>query len=203
MNYYLPCECGRCLSIAATAAGSTAVCDCGRSLLIPKLSGLRLSVGQEAYGRNTPGTIAQMIRSGELPSGEICDVSGQFTKDIAIFCVECERVRVRGERWDATGERMFFAAMFRLFFLGLIGALVSHIIVPFRRSNRESNAPQEHGHQVVVQVPLYVCSPSHVRLKRRSQRYLKRLLSQIPIYATLLKEYPEATVSFVKSVPHD
>ncbi len=201
MSCSLPCECGRCLSIAATAAGSTIVCDCGRSLLIPQLSEFRSAAGQEAYGRNTADAIAQMVRAGELPSGEICAISGQPTKDVAVLCIECERVRVRGERFDAS-ERMFFRTMFRLVFLGLIGTLLSCIIFPFRRSTRKSDAPEERGNQLVVRAPLYVCCRLHGQLKRGSQRYLKRLLGQTPTYATLLKEYPEATVLFAKSVPH-
>jgi hypothetical protein len=202
MNYSLPCECGRSLSVAATAAGSTLVCQCGRSLLIPQLSKLRLSAGQEAYGRNTADTIARMVRSGALPSGEICAVSGRLTQDIAVLCIECERVRVRGEQLDPS-ERMFLATMLRLVFLGLIGSLLSCIIMPFRKSTRAAAPPQERGRQVVVQAPLYVCSSLHARLKRRGQRYLKELLGLIPIYATLLKEYPEATVLFARSIPHD
>jgi hypothetical protein len=140
-----------------------------------------------------------MIRDGELPSGETCAVSGEPTKDIAILCIECERVRVRGDRLDLS-ERMFLAAMFRVVLLGVIGTLVSSIIAPFRKSTRVS-APRENGRQVVVQAPVYVRSALHARLKKRSQVYLKRLLGQTPIYACLLREYPEASVFFAKSVP--
>ena len=74
-------------------------------------------------------------------AGKSARISGQPTKDVAVLCIECERVRVRGERFDAS-ERMFFRTMFRLVFLGLIGTLLSCIIFPFRRSTRKVRRTQ-------------------------------------------------------------
>jgi hypothetical protein len=52
MRYLLPCACGRQIPISTTQAGETLVCECGRSLMAPKLRELRQL--PEAPGEDLP-----------------------------------------------------------------------------------------------------------------------------------------------------
>ena len=43
MEYRLPCECGRKVTVTESSAGSSVPCDCGRLVAVPALSELRHS----------------------------------------------------------------------------------------------------------------------------------------------------------------
>lgn len=65
MRYLLPCECGRKVPVAATQAGETVVCECGRSHVAPKLRELRqLESHQEA--ETAPRRAGWSTRQGVL-----------------------------------------------------------------------------------------------------------------------------------------
>ena len=186
MNYIAPCECGRNVTVGATQAGSTVLCECGCSLTVPSLSELRASAGQTTYAVSTLGRIRRMIRDGELPCGDLCTLSGRRTKDTFVLRVECERVWTRGSQSDCM-DRAFFGFLF----FGWLGAIIGW--------GKEERRPQELGRKTTIEVPLRVCSEFHGRLARkRRQRYLKNLLRQVPVYAALLDEYPQAVVLPVK-----
>ncbi len=67
MSYSTACECGATHAVAATQAGTTLRCACGRSVTVPALSVLRQAAGQTPMPLNTVERIRAMIRDGELP----------------------------------------------------------------------------------------------------------------------------------------
>ena len=185
MHYFVPCECGKNVAVAATQAGCMLRCECGRSLTVPPLSGLRALAGQEAYRPSTIALIARMIRNGELPWGDTCALSGRPTKDAFVLQIECERVWTRGSGLDSA-DRAFIGFLF----FGWIGLFVGW--------GKAEKPRHESGRETVIEVLLRVCSEFHDKLQRRRQRYLKSLLRQVPVYATLLDEYPGAVVAPVR-----
>ena len=195
MSYSVTCPCGKRCDVAATAAGSTIACDCGRPVPVPALSELRLSAGQEAYDRGTAGQIAGMVRRGALPVDELCCISGRSTQDVAVFCIACERVQVRHSGLDLTDRTIL--GWLVLGWLGIIAGWIGSMFA----WKKKPKPIREHGREVVVYAPVRISEEYHPSLKRRSQRYLKDLLKNTPIYAALLKEYPKATVSIVKAMP--
>ncbi len=74
---------------------------------------------------------------------------------------------------------------------GWIGAIVGWV--------QKDKLPEERGRETYVDVPLRVSADHVSQLKKGSQASLKRLLRQVPIYDTLLEEYPEAVVVVTKS----
>ena len=110
MNYHAVCECGHSLPVTADQAGSEVVCGCRRSVRVPRLSELRNAAGEGAYESGILDTIRRMAREGRLPVGNVCQLSGRPTSDVARVLVECERKWVRGPRRTTSG----------LFLLGML-----------------------------------------------------------------------------------
>jgi len=108
-NYSVECACGESNAVAQSQAGSTISCSCGQSLEVPRLSELRQSAGEQAYESGIMDVIQRKVASGELPSNDICLVSGLPTKDILWVNVECERKWFRGRdesKWGIPLRRL-------------------------------------------------------------------------------------------------
>lgn len=173
MPYSVTCQCGRVLAVAASQAGSSTECRCGRQLDIPRLSELRSAAGETPIPLNTVERIRAMIRQGELPVGDVCPYSGRPANETVYFDVQCERTWVRRR-----GPKFFFG------WIGLLMAL-------YHDGPRE-----EFGRETTIRVPLRIAGEARGQILRmRSQSKLKRLLLQTPIYGELLREYPQASVS--------
>jgi hypothetical protein len=125
-----------------------------------------------------------MISEGTLPPTRECVLTGRVTDDIVKIRVECERVWKRGP-----GKGRWAFAVFSVLILPFwpVWALLSWALLDERR--------EDLGHNIVVQLPLRVCGECHSRLRRLSQRRIRRLLREVPVYAQLLAEYPGARVS--------
>jgi hypothetical protein len=135
--------------------------------------------GRDAYEAGVINTIERLIRTGQLPYGDTCALSGWPTKDIFELLVECERPWVKRVGGTALP-------------LQILVALISPILLFWRGEVRA----ETHGRETMIRVPLRVRQEHHGRLRRtRSQRKLRRLLRTVPIYARLLDEYPEAYIS--------
>jgi hypothetical protein len=188
-EYSISCECGKSHPVSATQAGFTLGCSCGRTLDIPTLSSLRRSAGESAIPTTKVDEIQAMIRNGELPAGEVCPYSGRPADDTILFHVRCERPWIRGN------ETMGPAAIFVYYlFFGWIGALIV--------ANR-TQPLEELGRDTAVEVPVRISSQARPRLMRmRRQRSLKAILRQTRVYAELLRDFPEATVSVVRTNAH-
>lgn len=184
MGYTVTCQCGATIAVSATQAGITLACRCGRSVGVPSLSRLRQQAGEGPYPRNIPETIAAMIESGELPAGDFCAVSGFPTKDTLLLDIQCERKWVRGSRSNDLEGVVFWWLLF-----GWLGALIAY--------DRAARPYEELGRETRVRVPLRVRADYQPRVRRASQRKLRKLLRTVPVYADLLREYPGSVVTVV------
>jgi hypothetical protein len=180
--YSVKCDCGASHHVTATQAGSAIACSCGKSVNVPTLTLLRRSVGETAAPLNTIELIRAMIRDGTLPDGKICPYSRRPANDTILFNVECERSSVRG------GEPLDMGKMVTYVFLfGWIGALIA---------SRKSQPREEFGRDTSVTIPVRISSDVRDKIVRlRRQRKLKSLVSETPLYARLLHEYPAARVT--------
>jgi hypothetical protein len=182
MNYSVTCGCGRIRAVEATQAGSTLKCACGRSITVPLLSTLRSTAGENAIPLNTIDTIREMIRRGELPSGEVCPHSGRRADSTVYFHVQCERMWVRGN--DSTN---IGSTIVHFLLLGWMASLFASL---------KSRPLEELGRDTSLELPLRISSEVSATIMRmRRQKTLKRLLRSTPIYATLLDEFPEGAVT--------
>jgi hypothetical protein len=181
-RFSLDCRCGRTVTVAAAQAGSTVRCDCGAEVTVPSLGRLRELSGKDRYESGTGDTIHRLIQEGELPAGRACAFSGEPTDDVLPLEVLVPRVFKRPE-----GEEEQVLATFGLlgyFFYGLF---------------RHPEIVEEHA--IKVPTPLRVAGWHHPKVRRISQRRLKRLLRTMPVYAKLLDENPYARVSVAGRAP--
>jgi hypothetical protein len=67
MDYHLPCECGRTLTVSERSAGVSLECTCGRSVKVPNLGELRTLTPtldedeRKAAAGMTPGQVAVAV----------------------------------------------------------------------------------------------------------------------------------------------
>ena len=185
-RYTVFCICGKSHDVSATLAGSAFTCSCGGPVEVPKLSSLRESAGESAIPANTIETIRSMIRNEELPEGSVCPYSGRPANETIFLHVQCERIWTRGRDSTDTGH-VFLAFII----LGWIGALIATIRPQRRRVL---------GRETFIDIPIRISSDVRARLLRmRRQKKLKAMLHQTPIYSQLLHEYPNATITPIKS----
>lgn len=71
MQYLLPCECGRKIPVAASQAGETVVCECGRSLSAPKLRELRQLDTQTIEDDSPRGAAWSPLQGGLFVAGAV------------------------------------------------------------------------------------------------------------------------------------
>lgn len=184
-EYVIYCECGKQLFVSPRQAGSQVDCTCGRFVKVPNLSALKKSAGESV--QTTIEHIETMLRKGELPYGDVCPVSGRRTDDSIYFHVQCERVWVRGGDSVNYGKVIAYYLLF-----GWIGAFIA---------SKNMEPLQELGRDTHITIPLRISSEVRSKLLRtRHQKALKSLLKQVPVYAKLLQEYPNAVVTPDQSV---
>lgn len=182
MSFTIECACGRTTSVTASQAASLVPCACGKLIEVPALSRLRQSAGQGAYETGIIDTIRRMIDEGTLPAGRVCAISGDPTSDSYELYVQCESPSIKG---TITGHSV--ADFFLMF---VLPSVQLHYWTTMDEERREV------GYDRGVTVPLRVCRQCHDQLRRmRSQWRLRRLLETVPIYAQLLREFPDARIS--------
>jgi hypothetical protein len=175
MTIPLACSCGQTVSVELAQAAGETTCKCGQVIRIPSLSKLRELSGKGAYDAGVIDTINRMVRSGELPAGDRCALSGEPTGDTIELYVQAEKVSEVGA--SVAGA-----------------ALVAVLCSPILALAMVINPRREVGRDTTVATPLRVAGKYHRRLSRSGQRALKRWLQSVPIYAQLLKEYPHSRV---------
>jgi hypothetical protein len=185
-TYSVDCPCGASVAVAATEAGSTKVCRCGRELRIPRLSQLRVASGLDPGESNVRDTIERMIRQGELPAGQRCHVSEFPTDDVLWFDVQCERAYQKG----AASRRWMGLFTFLSFFT--CWPIMLFMWLMYR--DHSAATVERVGRDTVIGVPLRISRESAAAVKKMSQSKLKNLLRQVPIYERLLATYPEARI---------
>ena len=183
MEYSVECECGKRLAVPSTAAGSTVQCTCRRSVAVPPLSQLRQSVGHGAFEAGIIDTIRRLIAEGQLPPGKNCLTSGIFTDDTADVIVHCERIWKRRPRKTTWALALLAIPLLPIWALWM---LWDH----YARDGENQDA----GRDTRICIPLRICGECSGRLSASSQWRLRRLLRTVPVYASLLKEYPGARI---------
>ncbi len=179
MGYALNCSCGRSFDVQTGQAGSTLKCHCGADVRVPSVSKLRELAGKAAYEVGVIDRIGGMIDRGELPTGGVCAVSGKSTSDVMDICVHAEHFQKPQEM-----NLQWFAP---IAFLMLFQPSLT-----FGQRHR----PHGDGRDTWVRTPLFIDSEYHHKVRKASQKKLKRWLRSVPVYAKLLDEYPQATVEF-------
>lgn len=181
MSYPVTCECGETSPVVASEAGATFTCPCGRTVRVPTLSKLRASVGAaDDYG-SVLEQIRRRIQLGELPSNEICPITGGPATATVWFEILCER------EWSRRTGLNHWQAFLLAFLGGWIGILLA--------MSGGDGARETVGSDVSLTAPLRL-SPSGVEqvAVMRWQRSLKRAFSTTPIYKQLLQAYPQSKV---------
>lgn len=179
MGYALECSCGRSFDVQGGQAGSTLKCQCGADVRVPSVSKLREMVGKAAYEVGVIDTINGMIDRGELPAGGVCAVSGKSTGDVL-------KIYVHAEKFQRAEDKNM------LLLVPVAWLMLLYPSFAFGRRYR----PEGSGRDTWVRTPLFVDSKYHEKVRRASQKKLKRWLRSVPVYAKLLDEYPQATVEF-------
>ncbi|MBN1911456.1 MAG: hypothetical protein JW818_17065 [Pirellulales bacterium] len=155
---------------------------------VPSLSELRRNSGQAAFESSIIDTINRMVRNGELPWGNECAICRLPTDDTFCLYAQCER------KWTIRSGRTMKSGCDEYAFW-----ILGFFLIPFSFfslfDDDADEGPREMGHDRGVELPLRVRKEHHPKLRRvRSQRKLRRLLRDVPIYAKLLKEYPRARI---------
>ncbi|MGL4420204.1 MAG: hypothetical protein ACRCZF_06040 [Gemmataceae bacterium] len=182
MSYSVSCECGTVIHVAANAAGTVQLCACGKKVVVPSLRELRQSVG-ESVTRTPELVIAGLLQTGKLPEGPSCAVCGTVTEGVVQIDVVCEQSAAVKSLWLNSFWNLFLFVLFPIIFL-------FHWIMTRKDEDRTV------GESVVLQVPLRVCVSCAPRLRRNQ---LKSLFRKVAAYDELLKKYPLAKFSIVKS----
>lgn len=184
LPYRVTCACGGETPVSASAAGGSATCrHCGKEIAVPSLSRLRQLTGKGAYEAGTADVIRRMISSGELPEGEFCQISGRPTEHVETVYVHCEKT------WKRPVDSIHAYIPFLL--MGIF-SLPFYLI---RACSTKFHTELEVlGRDVIVPAPVRLHEDCRRELKRASQRKLRRILRNVPIYAKLLEEYPHAKI---------
>src|SRR5947208_3547697 len=119
MPYRIACECGESVTVAETAAGTTALCRCGRKVVIPSLRELRRQAGVPESGPSPELAVEALLLAGELPEEDHCVLCGVAT-DATVCCrTECERAYVR------SGQPSWWVYLLAFLTFGWLGVAVA------------------------------------------------------------------------------
>jgi hypothetical protein len=182
MEYRLPCPCGEDVPVPESAAGTSVLCHCGRSVTVPSLRELRRQWGVEEPEFSVEMAVDALLHAGKLPEEDHCVLCGMATDGTICCYTECEKayVQERSPSW--------LAMVLAFLTFGLLGAvIVAH--APRKRT--------EWGRDHIYSLPLRVCDACRQELT--SVEALKDALCRVPLYRRLLKKYPAARVSLLPS----
>jgi hypothetical protein len=155
---------------------------------------LRELSGIAPYETSVLDTIQGMVERGELPEGEVCAFCGEPTIDTLGVHVVVPRVFHQHEGVGA------------LFLTLLWSLLVPSVLIPtptgifqslFGRTVPVEESLLPHQSARCIFAPIRVASRHHGKVRRASQRRLRRLLRGVPVYAKLLDENPIVRISVV------
>lgn len=176
-KYPVPCECGVVHEVAASAAGTSLACVCGKSVRVPSLAKLKASVGQTAVSADFE--LARILGTGRLPVEDTCGVCGQKTDNRLQVPVVCEQQELKKEHT-------------------VVGSLVSRALVSlltlgFLRYDPGDDPGQQVGRNVAYLLPIRVCTTCAAG--KWTTELTRSVLERTPLYARLFDKYPHATVS--------
>lgn len=173
--YTVRCECGSEQPVKPTAAGGCVACRCGRSVKVPRLSELRRRAGQQAFSLGPLGSIQRSLADRQPPPGCLCAYSHVATNDVMMLTIVLEKPYTTG------GYSWWWLLLIGLWSIPL------YII-----ASRESGEVQ--GQELLVRVPLRIVAHHQQEVRKLPAWQLKNLISTVPLYASLLDEYPAAEV---------
>ena len=177
MTYPLRCACGKVYRVGAAQAGSHYTCPCGRRLVVPSLSRLKMAAGEEVLSPDV--RVEQMLQLGMLPHETHCLLCGRATTGVTHVWAVCERAFVKKD-----ASRVWWVIALSWIFLGWLGLL---LLLVRGRDDRE------HGSDVQLRLPLRVCPECGPDLVGPGA--LREAVLAVPEYADLLGKYPDAALS--------
>lgn len=178
MPYRLDCECGDCVVVEETAAGTTTLCRCGRAVVIPSLRELRRRSGLGEPDVSPELVVETLLLAGKLPEEDHCVLCGVAT-DTSVCCrTECERARVQ------SGQPSLWHYLLGFLTFGWLGVVIASL---WAREDREW------GKDRIFSLPLRVCDACRQRLTTPAE--VKAALCRVPLYRRLLTKYPCAKIS--------
>jgi hypothetical protein len=171
MKYEVRCECGKAHAVSGADAGATIRCACGRLVEVPPLHRLRSVAGQRVLSPMV--RIQTLLLAGKLPGTNVCVSCRAATQQVVDVLIECESATFKEGTPSTTDAAVGLA-------LGVLDGL------------QESTPARDLGPGERVIVPLPVCDlcgrfPADASV-------LRRALRQIPEYAALLDQYPNARI---------
>jgi len=178
MEFRVPCECGKGLTINEGAAGATLPCECGRPVRIPSLKDLRVSAGLPAYDLSPELLVEHLLAKGGFEFRP-CLGCGSMETSRFVCLIECERARVRNPN-KLTWKTWFFYLL--------------HIPLLIYRWDRDH---VEEGRDLFFSVPFPLCRGCRIRTSEETQ--IKAILRRVPAFDKLLEKYPRAQVSVRES----
>ena len=181
MQYRLDCECGDGVTAEERAAGTTALCRCGRRIVIPSLRELRRRAGMAEPAVSPELAVESLLLAGKLPEDEYCVLCGVVTDTCVFYRTECERARVdypRPSQW---------AYVLAFLTFGWVGALAVAV------TGSRAGDSREWGKDRIFALPLRVCGRCAAGLTDPAE--VKATLCRVPLYRRLLEKYPQARVS--------
>lgn len=182
MQYELDCECGDYVTVEEMAAGTTALCRCGRRIIIPSLRELRRRAGVAEPGLSPELVVETLLLAGKLPEEDHCVLCGVAT-DASVCCMtECERALVQG------GRQPWWVYLLALLSFGWFGVAIA---------KASAGEEREWGKDRIFPLPLRVCDACRQGLTSPAE--VKAALSRVPVYRRLLNKYPGARVSLSPS----
>jgi hypothetical protein len=178
MDLSVTCECGLKNTVTPTMCGSDITCDCGKTILIPRLSELRRNAGLAPVNISVADHLVALAARGELPTETVCVSCSRSTNMYLALEVECERTFAKKMSAAYYFLTSFFSPLYLLVFL-----------------KREYDNPEVHGRELVVRTPIRICEvcAAKTRLDRETCR---NLMSKNNLYAKLLTRYPNASIAW-------
>jgi hypothetical protein len=176
MTYPVRCACGKVYQISASLAGSHYTCACGKELVVPSLSQLKMAAGEEVLSPVV--RLEHMAQLGMLPQETRCVTCGQATTGVTHFWAICERAFVKRDP-----NREWWVVALGWLFLGWLALL----ILLRARDDRV------HGSDVRLRLPLRVCPECAPDLAGPGA--LSEAVLGVPLYADLLNQYPAAELA--------
>ncbi|HEV3078993.1 MAG TPA: hypothetical protein VGY66_04415 [Gemmataceae bacterium] len=182
MRYELDCACGASVTVAEAAAGTTALCRCGRAVVIPSLRELRRQAGVREPAVAPELMVESLLLAGKLPEEDHCVLCGVKTGTSICCRTECERARM------VSGQPSWWVYLAAVLTFGWLGAVFA---------KATAGEAREWGKDRIFSLPLRVCDACRQSLTSPAQ--LRAALCRVPLYRRLLNKYPDATVSLLAS----
>jgi hypothetical protein len=178
MEFRIDCPCGEHLMIGEGAAGATFTCACGKPIVVPSLTKLRVSAGLPANDVAPEQIVEHLLFTGEVPGPPTCIACDQPTDRVMHVVAECERVQK-----PAPPKLSWWVLLF-------VSPLAFSIA---RLMHRDTDPPPEHGRDKIYPLPLRICPRCEPMLSDPAHR--QRCLRMIPEYRLLLDKFPGAMLS--------